>query len=118
MAGWRTSRDHWDDLGYGGILRTVDRDAIAAGRVPKFDASCIEHSPGDAGLLRGEFNASYRQYPSDCTATEDPSCRRAYARWLQRQSRWAGRGGPVYPAVDPTKPIERAIPASSIDSLE
>ncbi|QHE99007.1 DUF637 domain-containing protein [Pseudomonas cannabina] len=52
-ADWRALRDNWDDLGYGQILSTENRAAIAKGRTPKVDEPWINAFPEDAGL-KGE----------------------------------------------------------------
>ncbi|MEE1937635.1 hemagglutinin repeat-containing protein [Pseudomonas sp. 148P] len=52
-ADWRALRDNWDDLGYGQILSTENRAAIAKGRTPKVDDAWIKVFPEDAGL-KGE----------------------------------------------------------------
>ena len=50
---WRTLRDNWDDLGYGQILSTENRAAIAKGKTPKVDDAWVKVFPEDAGL-KGE----------------------------------------------------------------
>jgi len=52
-ADWRALRDSWDDLGYGQILSTENRVAIAKGRTPKVDDAWVKVFPEDAGL-KGE----------------------------------------------------------------
>ncbi|WP_455430333.1 hypothetical protein [Pseudomonas khavaziana] len=52
-ADWRALRDNWDDLGYGQILSTENRAAIAKGRTPKVDDTWVKVFPEDAGL-KGE----------------------------------------------------------------
>lgn len=52
-ADWRALRDNWDDLGYGQILSTENRAAIAKGRTPKVDDAWVKVFPEDAGL-KGE----------------------------------------------------------------
>jgi len=52
-ADWRALRDHWDELGYGNILSSTNRSAIAKGRTPKVDGDWINHFPEDIGL-KGE----------------------------------------------------------------
>lgn len=50
-ADWRALRDNWDDLGYGQILSTENRTAIAKGRTPKVDEVWVKVFPEDAGLI-------------------------------------------------------------------
>nr|WP_235387835.1 hypothetical protein [Pseudomonas fluorescens] len=52
-ADWRALRNNWDDLGYGQILSTENRAAIAKGRTPKVDDAWVKVFPEDAGL-KGE----------------------------------------------------------------
>lgn len=52
---WRALRDNWDDLGYGQILSTENRAAIAKGRTPKVDDAWVKVFPEDAGLKGEEF---------------------------------------------------------------
>ncbi|MFL1547427.1 hypothetical protein, partial [Pseudomonas sp. O39] len=52
-ADWRVLRDNWDDLGYGQILSTENRAAIAKGKTPKVDDAWVKVFPEDAGL-KGE----------------------------------------------------------------
>lgn len=52
-ADWRALRDNWDDLGYGQILSTENRAAIAKGKTPKVDDAWVKVFPEDAGL-KGE----------------------------------------------------------------
>lgn len=39
---WRVLRDNWDDLGYGQILSTENRAAIAKGKTPKVDDAWVK----------------------------------------------------------------------------
>jgi HNH/Endo VII superfamily nuclease toxin with a HHH motif len=48
---WRTLRDHWDDLGYEGILSPENRIAIAKSRSPVVDDAWISIFPEDVGLI-------------------------------------------------------------------
>ncbi|WP_404944484.1 hypothetical protein [Pseudomonas viridiflava] len=46
---WSALRDNWDDLGYGQILSSENRAAIAKGRTPKVDDAWVRAFPEDAG---------------------------------------------------------------------
>ncbi|MCG2593198.1 LysM peptidoglycan-binding domain-containing protein [Ramlibacter sp. XY19] len=50
-ADMRQLRDLWDDLGYGEILSTTNRQFIAKGLRPKVDEAWIKVFPEDAGLV-------------------------------------------------------------------
>jgi len=48
---WRSTRNLWDEVGYGSILSEANRSAIAAGRTPVVDEAWVRYFPEDAGLL-------------------------------------------------------------------
>jgi hypothetical protein len=50
-ADMRQLRDLWDDLGYGEILSTTNRQFIAKGLRPKVDEAWVKVFPEDAGLI-------------------------------------------------------------------
>jgi hypothetical protein len=50
-ADMRQLRDLWDDLGYGEILSTTNRNFIAKGLRPRVDDSWVKVFPEDAGLV-------------------------------------------------------------------
>lgn len=52
-ADWIALRDNLDDLGYGQILSTENREAIAKGKTPKVDDAWVKVFPEDSGL-KGE----------------------------------------------------------------
>ncbi|WP_095054698.1 DUF637 domain-containing protein [Pseudomonas sp. Irchel s3b2] len=103
-ADWRALRDNWDDLGYGQILSTENRAAIAKGRTPKVDDAWVKVFPEDAGL-KGERIPMHHIQGSPLTVPL-PDTRHLDAHMPGGFRYNPGGPGSALPAYPPKKGVE------------
>ncbi|MGK9416209.1 hemagglutinin repeat-containing protein [Pseudomonas cedrina] len=103
-ADWRALRDNWDDLGYGQILSTENRAAIAKGKTPKVDDAWVKVFPEDAGL-KGERISMHHVQGSPLTVPL-PATRHLDAHMPGGFRYNPGGPGSALPAYPPKKGAE------------